>query len=271
MTEPSGEQAVKQHSREIFEEWADHYATERECLPYFRAQLDIVLEMLAGGSGRVLDIGCAAGGEIVDLRARGFSVVGIDMAPSMLQFAHQRFAGDRQVQFSLADIDHLPFPSGSMDHVVCLGVFEFIPDYRTAVQEIRRVLRPGGTAVFAIPSAISQYAIGDRLANFLVAPLWRLAKRLMGRKSAPPESAFRRNLCVPWRFRALLRQHGLEPLQSRYSNYFIYPLDRFPKFNVKVADFLEPLASVPLVRHGACVYLVSSRNISAKATSPARI
>ena len=82
---------------EIFEQWADHYATERERTPYFRAQLAIVLSMLAGQSGRILDIGCAAGGEIPELRARGFSVVGIDISPRMLEFARHRFASDPQV------------------------------------------------------------------------------------------------------------------------------------------------------------------------------
>ena len=135
---------------EIFERWADHYATERERTPYFRAQLAIVISMLAGESGRILDIGCAAGGEIPELRARGFSVVGIDISPHMLEFARYRFASDPQVTFCLADTDRLPFLTQSMDHVICLGVFEFLPNYHAAVQEIHRVLRPGGLAIFAI-------------------------------------------------------------------------------------------------------------------------
>jgi ubiquinone/menaquinone biosynthesis C-methylase UbiE len=257
-TSTQGEE-VKHRFREVFESEAEHYATEREGLPYFRAQIDIVLRMLPGGSGRILDIGCAAGGEIVDLRRRGFSIVGIDQAPRMLQFAHKRFERDNQVHFCQADIDRLPFPPGSMDHVVCLGVFEFLPDYGQALGEIRRVLRPGGTVVFAIPSAISLYVLADRLANRTVAPLWRIAKRLIGRRPAHRGEEFHRNLCVPWRFHAMLRQHGLEPQQVRYSNYFIYPLDRFPKLDVKVAQLLEPLASVPLLRYGASVHLVSAR------------
>ncbi|MBV8865193.1 MAG: class I SAM-dependent methyltransferase [Acidobacteriaceae bacterium] len=252
-------QEVKSQVCEIFENWAEHYATERERLPYFQAQLDIAFKMLAGESGRVLDIGCAGGAEIVGLRARGFSVVGVDLAPRMLQFARHRFESDRQVHFCQADIDQLPFSSGSMNHVICLGVFEFLPDYGTALTGIRRVLRQGGTAVFAIPTAISLYLLGKRLTTLVLGPPWRIAKRLFRRSSAPPGESFHRNLCIPWRYRALLKQHGLEPQESNYSNYFLYPLDRLPNLNVKVAKLLEPLASIPLLRYGASVYLVSAR------------
>ena len=257
--ETPGHQEVKHQVCEIFENWAEHYATEREQLPYFRAQLEIVFKMLAGKSGRVLDIGCAGGAEIVGLRARGFSVVGVDLAPRMLQFAQRRFERDREVYFCQADIDQLPFSSESMNHVICLGVLEFVPDYGTALAGICRVLRPSGTAVFAIPTATSLYLLGQRFASLFLRPPWRIAKRLLGRPSTPPDASVRRNLCVPWRYRALLKQHGLEPLQSKYSNYFLYPLDRLPNLNVKVADLLEPVASVPLLRCGASVYLVSAR------------
>src|SRR3974390_2891953 len=138
----------KQLVCEAFEKSAEHYATERERTPYFQAQLSIVYSMLAGEHGRILDIGCAAGGEIPEFLRRGFSVIGIDLSSRMLEFARQRFAGDREVQFCRADVERLPFSSQSMDHVVCLGVFEFLQDYSPALKEIHRVLRPGGLAAF---------------------------------------------------------------------------------------------------------------------------
>ena len=253
----------KRQACEMFEQWAGHYATERERTPYFRAQLAIVISMLAGESGRILDLGCAAGGEIPELRARDFSVVGVDISSHMLRFARHRFASDPKVHFCRTDIDQLPFLSQSMDHVVCLGVFEFLPDYNPAVREICRVLRPGGLAIFAIPSRISQCELGERLANVSVAPLWRSVKRLVRRGSPPPpvKPPLQRNLCVPWRFRTLLREHGFEPLRNHYSNFFVFPLNRFPPLDVRVAAALEPLCSIPLLRCLASVYLVSARKL----------
>jgi ubiquinone/menaquinone biosynthesis C-methylase UbiE len=252
---------VKQQAREAFNDRAEHYALERERLPYFQAQLEIVLRMLDGEGGQILDIGCAAGGEIPMLQRQGFSVVGVDLSPEMLRFAHRRFAATHHVLFCQADIEHLPFASGSMDDLVCLGVLEYLPDYSAALTEINRVLRPGGLAVLALPTSISLYNISDQLVNHTLRPIVRLAKRILGRRKPKIQAGRRlgRNLCIPWKFRTLLRQHGFSPARSRYSNFFVYPLDRFPKVHVAVAEVLEPLASIPLVRNAASVYLVSAR------------
>jgi SAM-dependent methyltransferase len=147
-----------------------------------------------------------------------------------------------------------------MDHVVCLGVFEFLRDYNSSLAEIHRVMRPGGVALFAIPSRISLYNVTERVASWTLRPLWALVKRILfspGRRRTDPP--LRRNLCVPWSFRKLLREHGFEPTRSSYSNFFVYPLDRFPDLDVRVAAALEPLCSIPLLRYAASVYLVAAR------------
>ena len=249
----------KRQARDVFEDQAAHYDTERERLPYFKAQVRHMVSMLAGQKGRILDIGCAAGGEIRDLRARGFSVVGMDLAPTMVELARRRFADDPEVQFCRADAERLPFADHSLDHVVCLGVFEFLGDQPLAVREINRVMRPGGIAVFAIPSYVSLYRVTERVANATIAPAWRAAKRLLGRAAGPTGPTVHRNLVVPRRFRDLLRANGFEPQRSEYSNFFVYPLDRFPEIDTRVAAALEPLCSLPLVRCAASVYMVSAR------------
>jgi ubiquinone/menaquinone biosynthesis C-methylase UbiE len=251
---------LKHQTARVFEEWAEHYDTDRVRTPYFQAQLRIALSMLGDSSGRVLDIGCAAGGEVAELRARKFSVVGIDISPQMLLFAHRRFADDPHVHFCRADAERLPFKSQSMDHVMCLGVFEFLPDHAAAAREIYRVLRPGGMAVFAIPTSVSLYALSDRLVAHSVGPMWRRLKRLLGGKSIPEGFGFERNLCVPWRFRSLLREVGFDPQRSAYSNFFVYPLDRVSEnLNMRGAAMLEPLRYVPLLRWAGAVYMVSAR------------
>jgi len=253
------EQAVK----ELFDDCVDHYASEREQLPYFRAQLKIMQSMLAGEAvGRVLDLGCAAGAEIVTLRGMGHKVIGADLSERMVEVCHKRFAGDGAVQVLCAEADRLPLASDSVDHVVCLGVFEFLRDYSPALTEITRVLRPNGLVVLAVPSAISVYNITDRVVAATVGPIWRAAKRAVTRQAKPAGDSRRLNLCKPWQFRRQLREHGLTPERDAYSNVFLYPLDRFPALDVKVAAMLEPLTSVPVLKMAASVYLVSARKSS---------
>lgn len=246
--------------KELFDGCVDHYAHERELLPYFRAQVKIMLRMLSSESaGTVLDLGCAAGAEIPALRGLGHRLIAADLSEKMTAACKKRFANDAAVEVICAEADRIPLSANSVDYVVCLGVFEFLRDYSPALAEISRVLRPGGLVVLAIPSAISLYNVSDRLVAGTVGPLWRTVKRAMGRKPVSAPTRPETNLCVPWRFRELLRQHGLHPERDAYSNYFLYPLDRFPSIDVKVAALLEPLTSVPIAKLGAAVYLVSAR------------
>ncbi len=255
---------MEQAFKEIFDDCVDHYAHERELLPYFRAQIEIMLSMLSCETpGTLLDVGCAAGAEIPALRALGYKVIAADLSERMLQVCQARFADDAGVQLFCAEADRLPISANSVDHLVCLGVFEYLRDHSAALAEISRVLRPGGLVVLAIPTAISAYNLGERLAGATVAPLWRMAKRAMGHKPSSAQVPPRTNLVIPWKFRKLLREHGLHPERDAYTNFFLYPLDRFPSVDVKVAALLEPLASVPLLRMGAFVYLVSARQKSA--------
>ena len=244
---------------EIFDLCADHYATERERKPYFIAQLRIAMSMFAAElRGVVLDIGCAAGAEISMLRSLDFQVIGADLSEKMLGFARNRFLGDNRVAFVLANAEHLPMSSASVDHVLCLGMFEFLSDYSPALKEIWRVLRPGGVVVIAVPSRVSLYNLSHLLARAVASPLWRMIKQTRS-SGAGQGQPFKRNLCIPWRMRMLLAKHGLTVEREAFSNYFVYPLDRFPALDERVADLLEPLASIPIVRLGASVFLISAR------------
>jgi len=261
MKETNPMQETKRQALELFESAVDEYASQRERMPLYRLQLEFMLSALTGESGRVLDIGCAAGSEIPSLRSKNFTVIGIDFSPHMVEMAHRRFAGQPEVMLGQADAERLPFASESVDHVVCLGVFEYLPDYTAALSEIHRVLKKGGVAVIAVPTLMSAFLIGKRLVSVSVGPVWRAAKRVFGPKglTRQPTPLHHRNPCVPWRFRRLLREMGFRPERNEYSAFTIYPLDRFPNLNVRVAEMLQPLCSVPLVRSGASVYMVAAR------------
>lgn len=96
---------------------------------------------------RVLDIGCGAGQELrpflSDSRSLG---VGVDVSPEAGRAGRQLFAAEQpesRVGFARASAEHLPFEAGSFDVVICRLALPYTDNAR-ALQEMARVLRPGG-------------------------------------------------------------------------------------------------------------------------------
>jgi SAM-dependent methyltransferase len=259
-----GSQFSKREVVESFNQQLEYYSAERERAPWFLSQLRIVTKMLESESGVVLDLGCAAGSEVAELRGQGFRVIGVDRSQEMVASAHIRFADDRETFFCCADAESLPFPSGSFDHVVCLGDLEYLPSYMHCLDEVHRILRPGGLAIFSVPTKISLQRLSFRLCNSTAIPLWRLVKRLMGRKSQGGALSRQWNRCVPWKLRRLLRTRGLTPVISAYSGFFVFPLEHVsPAAHLKLFTTMEPFAGFPPVRWMYSQYLVSARKQSA--------
>jgi len=132
--------------------------------------------------GRSLEIGAGTGYFSLNLLQAGIvrHAVCTDISPGMLAEleANARRLG-LAVETAASDAEALPFDDESFDLVLGHAVLHHLPDLRAALGEFRRVLRPGGTVLFA--GEPSRY--GDRLAAFpkraatAVAPLWRAALR----------------------------------------------------------------------------------------------
>ena len=97
----------------------------------------------------VLDVGCGAGFDSL-LAARDVGptgrVIAVDMTEAMLQRTRAGAAalGLTQVETYLGYAEGLPVETGSVDVVISNGVLNLTPDKMTAVEEIRRVLKPTG-------------------------------------------------------------------------------------------------------------------------------
>jgi ubiquinone/menaquinone biosynthesis C-methylase UbiE len=102
---------------------------------------------LQGSSGRLLEIGCGIGVDSIQLSRCGFHVTGLDLTDSAIEVARQ-FADTRgvEVDFDVGNGEQLEFDDETFDAVYSFGVLHHTPAIESAVAEVRRVLKPGGTA-----------------------------------------------------------------------------------------------------------------------------
>jgi ubiquinone/menaquinone biosynthesis C-methylase UbiE len=117
----------------------------------------VVLERLLFGAGRQWAAGQAVGRtlEVAAGTGRNLAYYGeavlltaVDLSAAMLDLAQQRAAGlGRDVEFSVADAQALPFDTAQFDTVVATLALCSIPDDRAGVAEMARVLKPGGRLV----------------------------------------------------------------------------------------------------------------------------
>jgi SAM-dependent methyltransferase len=102
----------------------------------------------------VLDVGCGAGTDLL-LAARrigpGGRAIGVDMTAEMRGMARAGAAAGGLANVDVRDgnATALPVDSATVDVVISNGVLNLVPDKRTALSEIRRVLRPGGLVQIA--------------------------------------------------------------------------------------------------------------------------
>ncbi len=144
-----------------------------------------VRKLLGPGAGdrfeSALEIGAGTGYFSLNMMRAGLidELTCTDISTGMLDALHanaQRLGLD-QVSSVQSDAESLPFADESFDLVLGHAVLHHLPDLDRAFSEFRRVLRPGGTILFAGEPSL----LGDRLARLpkraalLLAPLWRRA------------------------------------------------------------------------------------------------
>ena len=126
---------------------------------YHFEKLHHLLRLVAfdGYRGRmVLEVGCGAGVDLARFARGGATVAGVDLAASAIDLARANFEQQGlDGRFEIADGERLPFPANSFDLVYAHGVVQYTVDPRRLVEECRRVLKPGGEAVFQVYNRIS--------------------------------------------------------------------------------------------------------------------
>ncbi|AFL96098.1 hypothetical protein CL1_1903 [Thermococcus cleftensis] len=157
-----------------------------------RTEKWLIFSMMETRGGKALDLGCGTGNYTLELKKRGFDVIGLDASEGML-----RIARSKGLNCIMGDAYSLPFPDESFDLVLSVTMFEFIHEPERVLAEIHRVLRPGGEVIIGTMNGRS---------------LWFLLKRL---KSIFTETAYRyARFYTPGELEGLLRKAGFIGVES---------------------------------------------------------
>ena len=135
------------------------------------------------------------------------TVVGIDLAPALLERARQKAAaaGLTQVAFQTGDAARLDGADQRFDVVLCATALFFVPDMLAALREWARVLRPGGQVGFSAWGPTYQQPLQG---------LWdaRLQQYGVARPASAPDSAGDLRLADLATCRQLLHEAGFAPI-----------------------------------------------------------
>lgn len=149
------------------------YFDEAERAPKAAKLLRILYDAFGGDlSGlHAVDIGCSTGTMCRVLSVHFRQVTGIDIDAQAIEYARRHSESDR-LEFKVGDAMATGLEAGSADVVVCAHVYEHVPDPWRMMDEIHRVLRPGGVCYFAAENRLV-FRDGDyRLPLLSVMPKW---------------------------------------------------------------------------------------------------
>lgn len=136
----------------VHERWEADYRTPANEAFYNRVFDDFLPYLKPKSSIPILDAGCGPGFHSVRLARRGFRVLGVDFSENVLQKAVEGFRNNHvedRIHVQRASLLCLPFQPDAFDAVLCWGVLMHIPDLASALDELSRVTRKGGTLIIS--------------------------------------------------------------------------------------------------------------------------
>jgi ubiquinone/menaquinone biosynthesis C-methylase UbiE len=215
-----------------------------------RAIIGRLLQSVVGAApkreaARLLDIGCGTGANLAMLRSvlgSQASLTGVDFSSLALRFAREVNAA-QGVSLARCDALRLPFASGSFDVATALDVLEHLRDDVGALQEVRRVLRPGGAFVWSVPAYQHLWSAHDEALHHFRRYEWRSLRSLLLRSGFRVEKlSFAMSLMPPlawaWRKAILPFVPRRERSASRHSQGAVLPTVP-PLINRALVKYLE--------------------------------
>jgi ubiquinone/menaquinone biosynthesis C-methylase UbiE len=137
--------------RDEFDAWAADGRDRGMEQRHWHTARHVLARMPVEAGDAVLDLGSGSGYAARALREAGDAglAVGLDGAPAMVENA-RGYTDDPRVDFVVGDFDALPFADDTFDHCFSMEAFYYAPDPLHTLEELARVLVPGGTFYCAV-------------------------------------------------------------------------------------------------------------------------
>jgi ubiquinone/menaquinone biosynthesis methyltransferase len=140
----------RRYVRGLFATIADRYDFITVALSYGRDRRwkRRLIDLAAPSPGmRAADLATGTGDIAFALAARGVGVVGLDVTRRMIELARGKISASPAPAFLVGDMVALPFASGAFDIVTTGYGIRNVPDLQASIDEMLRVLKPGGQAL----------------------------------------------------------------------------------------------------------------------------
>jgi arsenite methyltransferase len=142
----------EQRLAEEFDRWAEDGRGEKMGQSHQPVTEVVIARMGLAPNHNALDLGCGTGWATRLLAARlpQGNAVGVDVSVEMIRRARQQGSNPPNVSFKVASAAALPFHDAVFDRCLSIESLYYHPDVGQTLREVRRVLRPGGTAFFMV-------------------------------------------------------------------------------------------------------------------------
>ena len=202
--------ATERNDQRIYSQESTWWSTEDDDLKPLRRLAPARAAFLSRQSEwkgqRVLDVGCGGGFMSEAIARLGAEVTGIDLAAGAIHAARAHAAREKlDIAYQVGSASSLPFENNQFDRIVCTDVLVHVPNPQEVIDEVARVLRPGGQFFF---SAINR----NPMAAFVMITLGEDLLGLVPKGTHDPETFIKPRELDTWMQAAGLERQSLEGL-----------------------------------------------------------
>lgn len=188
MAEPTSEPAARSDRERVRGDFDRIAALPDDPCDHNALYHGVLLAALPARCDALLEVGCGTGALTRKLAARAAAVVGIDLAPGMVEAARARCAGLANVRLELADATAWDVGAARWDAIVSVATLHHLPAAETLARW-RDALRPGGALL--VLDLVADGGVADRLRSAAAVPL-NVAHRLARTGRLRPSAEARR-------------------------------------------------------------------------------